>query len=377
MEQHNLLSKCHCSSPGFCPVFMRRMGTDPPDWKWCQNTCPEDRKSYYDILSRSPDTENKKLLEFFSNLDKLNIEKRLHLLYYLTMSDKYSRCEKSQRTQTNRNEKILSYINNQKNNPIDIKNLEILALGHSQKQFDTILDKPFIKKINLNDIDAGPFSGNKWAESRAFISNKELFSPTAEFIGFTTASWNIKYKSYTRIDNIDNWETIKILLNSKPKDGIVLCADIFCPCVWFPQEGREGCILDLFFGKDSGIIADKFKEIFKIEITEHVKVPYSNQMICHRSVFDEYRQYLTDFEVFEKIIWLINDFGSYYLLRHDDKVQQKHLADRIYAYLTEAVSCFWFYQQRKRMIFLPNAERIDSWYEMNNVSERVKWVTTS
>lgn len=378
MEQHKSFNKCHCSNPGFCPIFMRRMGTNPPDWKWCQKTSPDEREKYYKLLSRAPDTRNKKLLDFFAGLDKLNIDKKLYLMYYLTTSDKYSRCEYAQKTQLLRNEKIAQYINDQEESGCTIDDLDILCLGHSQKQFDTILDRPYLKKTNLNDINSIPYQDNKWAEARAFVPQKPLFSPSAKFLGFVTASWNIKYEAYTKIDYLHNWETTRILLNSKPKDNVVLCADIFCPCVWFPSKNQTApkCILDLFFGEDSEIVADVFKKLFNIEITEHVKVPFSNQFICHRNIVEEYQEYLIDQEIFEKIIWIINDFAHKYMRKNYDKIQQQHLTGRIYGYFTEAINCFWFYNRRKNTIFLPNAERVDTWYDPYQVKERVEWTST-
>lgn len=372
MGQHKF-SKCECEFPGFCPVFMRRMGTDPPDWKWCQKTSPEERKSYYDLLARSPKTDNHQLVEFFCDLDTKNIDKSLYLLHYLTMSEKYNSCALAQDIQPKRNTIILEYIKNQKKTQNSLKDIQILCLGHSNKQFDTIENRDYLIKVNLNDIEAGYYSDNKWAESRGFISQKELFSSSSKFVGFTTASWNIKYKPYTRIDHFHNWETSRILLDSDPEDNVILCADIFCPCVWFPNNTTKLCVLSLFFGEYAGIIADKFMEIFDIQITDHVKVPFSNQMICHRKVYEDYRKYLVDFDVYEKIIWLTEDFGKQYIIKQKDKDYNKNLNGRLVAYLTEAINCFWHYKRRDQSIFLPNAERWETWYQIDNLRERVKW----
>lgn len=48
------LSRCHCKEPGFCDFFQRTMGSDPPDWKWCQTTSKDERSKFFEILSRSP-----------------------------------------------------------------------------------------------------------------------------------------------------------------------------------------------------------------------------------------------------------------------------------------------------------------------------------
>ena len=56
MDQQGLhdFSKCYCTSPGFCPVFSRTMGENPPDWRWCQKTSESERKYYYELLKKSP-----------------------------------------------------------------------------------------------------------------------------------------------------------------------------------------------------------------------------------------------------------------------------------------------------------------------------------
>ena len=82
MDQQGLhdFSKCCCTSPGFCPVFSRTMGLDPPDWKWCQKTDSLERKKYYELLMRAPPPPKKKLaeliVEFKDDPQKL-------FLYYL------------------------------------------------------------------------------------------------------------------------------------------------------------------------------------------------------------------------------------------------------------------------------------------------------
>jgi len=373
MDQHKSdsvdLSKCYCETPGFCPIFFRRMGTDPPDWEWCQRAKAEDKKVFYDLLSKAPKTENHKLLEFFKELDKQNIKKSLYLLYYLTISDKYHLCEKAQEYQKEKNKTITKYINNQTRLENSLNDLEILCLGHSNKQFDSIQNRNYLKKINLNDIDAGEYSDNKWAEARAFISKEELFSPSAKFVGFTTASWNLKYEAYSRIDEFHNWETCHILLNSKPEDNIVLCADIFCSCSWVQQQS----ILSGFFYSNADFIGKNFLKLIGLNI-RHLKVPFSNQWICHRSIFQKYKQFLQDNEVLSKIEWLVEKYSDQ--IKRSTDIQKNYHATRIHAYFMEMVSCFWFANQD--FIYLPNAERKLFWYTTDSIKERTsKWESTT
>jgi lipopolysaccharide biosynthesis glycosyltransferase len=46
------LSKCQCEAPGFCPIFNKEMGTDPPNWQWCQGCGVERRKKYLETTSK-------------------------------------------------------------------------------------------------------------------------------------------------------------------------------------------------------------------------------------------------------------------------------------------------------------------------------------
>ena len=45
-HHNNLFENCQCSEPGFCPIFSRTMGVDPPDWNWCQKTKSTEREKY-------------------------------------------------------------------------------------------------------------------------------------------------------------------------------------------------------------------------------------------------------------------------------------------------------------------------------------------
>lgn len=364
MEQHKLHS-CVCDKPGFCPVFKRIMGTNPPDWQWCQRSKAEDKKVFYDLLAKAPKTENQKLLEFFKELDSQNIKKNLYLLYYLTMNEKYHLCDKAQETQLDENKRITRYLYNQVKNENTFDKVEILFLGHSDKQFDSIDSRSYIKKINLNYIECGEYSDNKWAESRAFISNKSLFKKETEFVGFVTASWNLKYETYSRIDNFHNWNTAQILLNSKAEDGIVLCAEIFCPCIWF--HGQES-VLSVFFDKYYSEVGKIFFDIFDFSCTKHRKVPFANQMILHIDNYNKYKNYLIDNCIFEKVLYFSSETKRY--MKQEEKIPYSF--NRLHAYIMEMVSTFWFLEQD--FIFLPNTERKEMWYTDKNKKERIeKW----
>jgi hypothetical protein len=333
------------------------MGVDPPDWKWCQKTNQNERKKYFDLLSKAPDSSNKKISKILENN---NCNKKYFLLYYLS-EIKYHRCQQSIVSQRSKNLSIIDYIENQVENGPDFNNVQILSLGHRDSQFDSIQDRPYLKKVNLNSVDAGEYSDNKWAESRAFLDDS-LFRDDVEFVGFTTASWNEKYEGYARIDNFHNWDNAKVLLRSKPEDKIVLCADMFCPCVWIDDKG----ILSDFFNSSAGFIGRNFLKLIGLS-GKHLQAPFSNQLICHKSIVQKYKQFLQDNEVMPKIEWIVQRYSD--KIKQSTDIQKSYHANRLHAYFMEMVSCFWFVNQD--FMYIPNVNRKETWYSVDGINQRI------
>lgn len=354
---HNF-SKCHCASPGFCPVFSRTMGLDPPDWKWCQKTDQEERKKYYELLMRGPPPEKKSLVD---TIIRYNGNIRNFIVEYLTKQTKHHNCEFSNKFQDFENQKIFALLD--KKTSIDIDNVEILCLGHKSQQFDSIEDRNYLTKVDLNSIDAGDYSGNHWAEARAFISNNPLFKKNTDYVGFTTASWNLKYEPYCRIDSFHNWHSSRLLF----EDNVVLCADIFCTCEWFEKESN---ILSAFFRKNQKMLGEKLLSYIGLEWGLHKNVPYSNQMIAHKDVYLKYRNFLISNNVFYKVQDFVDNFAYKYKYNDNSEIREKYQYARIYAYLMEMVICFWY--SNENFLYVPNAERKGNWYSADNIRSRIK-----
>lgn len=358
------LTKCQCKSPGFCPVFNRTMGTNPPDWKWCQDTTRIEREKYRNLLSKAPPSKNQKLMYLYEDLKKQGKEKWLQL-YLITNAESHL-CNIATFNQVERNQKIIEFIESREIKDIDLSNVEILSLGHTQEQFDSIEDRPYITKVDLNEIDAGKYSDNQWSESRAYLSKHNLFKRDTDFIGFTTASWNKKY-DFNRIDNFHNWEYAKVLLNSKPEDKIVICGHMTCSCPWTKnyEDGRD--ILSVFLNADCNNMTERFLKMVKLNDYKHINVPYSQQMILHKSLFMEYYDYLMNHEVFEKADWIynrtFNKFTKY------DEIREKYHKIKLKGYFLEIFTCFWFSKQD--WTYLPVAIRKVDWYEKTNVTKRI------
>lgn len=353
------LSKCRCKGPGLCPVFKRVMGTDPPDWAWCQRSTEEERKSFYRITSREKPTVIEKLAEEYENL---NYDPAYFYLYILINERGFHNCNKSKSLQDEKFRKIVE-LSEKNKQPADFSQIEIFCLGHSPKQFEDFPQKDFLKPLNLNELDAGRWSDNKWAETRAFIP-KDLF--TKPFIGTTTVSWNTKYEPLT-IEHFDQWATSRLLLNSAPEDKVILCADMFCPCCWIQDDNS---ILSIFFSSDANEIGQELLRMFGLELQDHVRVPFGNQLFAHRSVFEDYRKFLFD----NNVLGMVEEFTDSIKtkIKSEGEITQNYHNNRIPAYFMEMISCFWLAKQN--YLYVPNVKRRHNWYHPDNVKERMnKW----
>jgi hypothetical protein len=357
-------SKCSCDSWGYCPIFGKTMERDPPNWQWCKNTTSEEREKYFNLLKKAPPSDN---MDTFSIINQAKSKEEV-FLYYLTLKNNQHKCNIANNNQIKRNEKIIQLIEKY-NHKHDFRNVEIACLGHNKKQFDRIENRYYLKKINLNDLDAGKYSGNEWAETRAFIAAKNLFHEDVDFVGFVTASWNDKYESFSRIDNFHNWNNAKILLNSKPEDKIILCSDIFCACWWHSNKYHSSSILSSFFGDASYSIGNTLLKLAKLNNFNHIKVPFANQMIAHRYIIQQYLDYLENDNILDKVDWFVKKFAIKYI-DNSSKIKNLYQNHRIQAYLMEMISCFWFANQD--FVYIPNAQRKLSWYEKSNIEKRIE-----
>lgn len=353
------IKKCNCENHGFCNTFNKFFS--PRDWNWCQKATEEERQGYYDLLSKAPIPEEKEI-EVFAKQYKG--DPKLFDFYYLTLTKRHNYCALAHKYQELKNLKIVSYIENQERKIRDFKNVEILCLGHSKKQLGITEDRPYLKKIYLDDIDAGEYSANKWAESRAFVPD-DLFSSGAEWVGFVSASWNAKYEDFSKIHDFHNWFSSSVLINSKPEDNVVLCADMFCPCVWFQSEHN---VLSVFFPTGiAPMIGNRFLKTVGLKQKIHVKVPFSNTFIAHRSLWKQYKDYLEDNNIFEKLDYFVDTYTKKYL----DPKSNGYASSRIGGYFIEMLTCFWFASHPEFMI-IPNAQRRLDWYNDRKAKERAE-----
>ena len=260
----------------------------------------------------------------------------------------------------------------------DTSKVQIAVLGHSEKQFSTIKDRSYLKKVYLDHLDLGEhyeFQSNAYGESRAFLCDK-LFDDSAEYVGVVTASWNIKYQGFNPIDEFHNWHASKGLLISKRKD-VVLCAYTNPVRVWFDPENppkyrvryaeyRSGGILrSLYFSKRQR------KDIKKVLLGDlslkanpnGLKVAACNQIICHKSLYNRYTRFFKDHEILPRLKRFCNTND---MITGVDWVDQ-----RTVAYIAECVTMLWLNQQD--ILTIPTERVKDTWYYNSNRSARVDW----
>lgn len=316
----------------------------------------------------SSDPERRKfLLTELKEPNKLTLNLITHETF--SMYRTFHRCETALTHQEKKNAEIREYVNYQEKSDLSFNNVCILCLGHSDKQFKSISDRPYIKKINLNTLNCGKYSGNEWAESRAFLSEENLFPASAEFYGFTTASWNLKYLEYSRIDNFHKWPSASILLNSKPEDRIVLCADMFCWCNWINDISCHpaDCVLKSLLGGDEKNIGRQFFKLMKLDRSVHKRVAYSNQQIYHKSLYFEWKKYLEDNDCLNKVKWFVDKITSSIGAAGNSDVE-KYSNTRLHAYFMEMLNITWFTNNDFK--FISNTTRKNEWYNISNMSSR-------
>ena len=321
--------------------------------------------------------KRKELLEKMYHKDSNRANLAIH--EDVSTSTKFHHCKAALRHQEKVNKELSEYISNQTEKNKTVDKVCILLAGHSQQQFDCIENRPYLKEVNLNAIDAGEFSGNEWAESRIFLSNKNLFPSSAEFYGVVTASWNQKYY-YSEIDNFHNWFSTKVLLNSEPEDRVVLCADLFCSCNWLNSNScsNRNSVMNSILSKkyyDNNMICRAFLRLFNLH-PAHKRVIYSNQFICHKSVYMEYIKFLKEHDAASKIKHFVekNVISKSPEVGWPDNNRNRYSSTRIYAYFFEMLTTFWFSQGDYR--FIANAVRSEGWYNKQNLSKRLEnWQT--
>jgi len=319
-------SQCQCTHPGFCLLFKKMM--DETNLHWCQNASAVDRQVYKEAYN-GPIALTKESDQFLR---------------------KY-------------------------NSPHDVSmlNVQIAVLGHSNKQFDTIQDRPYLKKVYLDDLNLGKyhkrFQSNAYAESRAFLCDN-LFDDHADYVGVVTASWNVKYYGLNPIDNFHNWHSTKALLLSK-KDNVLLCANVENSALWFDKSSKFNVLRHLGFTprQRHGIAKVLFHDLNLSCQTRDTAV--SNQLICHKNLYNRYVTFIRDNEVLLRMSHVFKKQPFQF-----SQIGQAECGTRgPVSLVMECVLMAWLNTQDDILI-IPNEIANKQWYEPSTARERRSWYTS-
>ena len=323
--------KCHCVSAGFCPLYRKVMDTN--NIGWCKGASPQDRE-YYIGSYKGPVALNQDAVDFLSKYEGNNCQ-------------------------------------------VDTSEVQIAVLGHSKQQFDTIKDQSYLKKVYLDDLDLGKYSrfqSNAYAESRAFFCD-DLFDSNVKYVGTVTASWNIKYRGLSPIDDFHNWDAAGALLRSQA-DNVMLCANLDRPAVWFgetfiktPGADPGGILGYLGFSKEQrAIIETVLLGDLKLRVSEDSRaVAMSNQFICHKNLYNRYIKFLREHEILDVLTDL---FSSDHMLTNKPATNVRPVA-----FMVECVTMIWLSMQEDILI-IPTEIRSSEWYDTSKIRKRHEWYHT-
>ena len=247
----------------------------------------------------------------------------------------------------------------------DTSKVQIAVLGHSEKQFSTIKDRSYLKKVYLDDLDLGEyheFQSNAYGESRAFLCDK-LFDDSAEYVGVVTASWNIKYQGFNPIDEFHNWHASKGLLLSGRED-VMLCGNMYRASQWL-LKNKGSVFRHLYFSKRQKAEVEKLLlKTLNLKVNpDNPKVAACNQIICRKTLYNKYTKFLKDNEALP----ILRNF-----CRTNDMTTGVGWVDqRTVAYIVECVTMLWFNQQD--ILTIPTDKPRNKWYYNSNRSARVDW----
>jgi hypothetical protein len=240
----------------------------------------------------------------------------------------------------------------------DTSSVQILTLGHSQEQFDSIEDRDYIKKINLNELDTD--YGNEWGEARIFdVDFDSIFSRDKTFLGTVTASWNKKYTGWHPIDKFEKWASASALTRSKSKKFII-GSHVDCVCSWY---AGHRIFSDIIFKNFTYKYLYKFMKSIGLQ-PNHGKVTAANQIIAHRDTVKSIFNFMKDNEALERT--------RFFLKRHKLEGRSEYYDKRKPAYFMEFVSLLWYCNQDDLM-FSPQEPPATEWYQPQEMNKRVDW----
>jgi hypothetical protein len=158
-------------------------------------------------------------------------------------------------------------------------NFKIFVLGHDSFEIN---ERPFLTKINLNEINTGIYSDNQLAESRIFFNDLPL-QQNVDYLGFATYQWNDKFYNTCKLENMH-------LLEKHLDPNVVWCAYKSMAHWSITSEWDHAGMFSLLYELSDLTQLNLEKESF-----------YCNCFICHKSVYLDFVKYFKEaFDYFYK-----------------------------------------------------------------------------
>lgn len=229
------------------------------------------------------------------------------------------------------------------NKPLnDMSDFKILCLGHKEEQFNSIKDRSYLVKLNLNELKVGYKDNN--SESRIYeIDFDTLFPGKEKYIGLVGASWNLKYIGLNPIDQMEKWNSLKYL-----NENTILCADT--------------CLSDKFILGYRPVLKDVYPDITPDQINEFLKLvdiepvskesAISNQIIAYRSIVESLFSFYKSNDILDKIFFFLN--------KYEFAVRKEYMKGRGAGYFSETVTTLWLAHQN--LTTMPQEILRNDWY---------------
>lgn len=241
------------------------------------------------------------------------------------------------------------------------KTIHIAICGHDDNQKQDFLGSSYYRFYNLNKLtfDNLIFSKNTFGESRILLANNVFADEDIQ--GTITASWSKKYLC-------GDWDTFltETLLG---KINNIKFNEVFCTTVCYgknhPNYSNNPMYLKNFqvnqrqampFTND---IQNILEYVTGIKYDESSIVPFANQIITNKEIFNFYRQSITKI-IYDLLEALGEDFNYYPIT----KKLSSFIIDprRSFAYLIEEASMLWWSKQ-KEFIITPLCGISPEWYK--------------
>lgn len=224
----------------------------------------------------------------------------------------------------------------------DTKDFKILCLGHKQEQFDSIQDRSYLHKVNLNELNV-KFTENN-SESKIYeIDFDYLFPGEEKYVGLVSASWNNKYIGLNPIDRFHQWGAIKHM-----DERSLICADACCVSKFI--SGYRPVLKDIY----PSITIEHIKEFLQLVKMEPLtkQSALSNQIIASRATVKSLFEFYQENDILQKIM--------FFLKKYDLQVRKEYMIGRGAGYFSETVTLLWIAQQD--CVILPQEIIKTNWY---------------